>query len=58
MSIVDHTGEIWLTNPRGDYNAYDGKRRSFLTFWVSEDMGEELARRSKQMVGTYTSDKN
>ncbi|KAL2015130.1 hypothetical protein VTK56DRAFT_6218 [Thermocarpiscus australiensis] len=56
VSIVDHTGEIWLTNPGGDYKAYDGKKRSFLTLWLSEEMGEELARRSKPMDHTRTSD--
>lgn len=50
MSVVGHVGEIWLTTPGGDYKAYDGKKRSFLTLWLSEEMGEELARRGKLMV--------
>ncbi|KAK4204857.1 hypothetical protein QBC40DRAFT_271891 [Triangularia verruculosa] len=52
VSNVDHVGEIWLTNPEGDYEAYDVKKRSFLTLWLSREMGEELARRSKPMVCT------
>lgn len=50
MSVVGHVGEIWLTNPGDDYKAYDGKKRSFLTLWLSEEMGEELTRRSKLMM--------
>ena len=49
---VSHAGEVWLTNPGEGYKAYDGKKRSFLTLWLSEEMGEELARRSKPMDST------
>jgi hypothetical protein len=52
VSNPDHVGEIWLTNPGGDYKAYNGTKMSFLTLWLSEEMGEELARRSKPMDGT------
>lgn len=47
VSNVDHVGEIWLTNSGEDYEAYDKKKRSFLTLWLSSKMGEELAKRSK-----------
>lgn len=41
--------EVWLTNPKNKYNAHDEKKRSFLTLWVSESMGQELGSRSKLM---------
>lgn len=56
LSLDQHVWEIWLTNPEQRYNTYDGKRRSFLTLWVSEEMGEELGRRGKLMVANKDSD--
>lgn len=50
--------EIWLTNPEQGYNTYDGKKRSFLTLWVSEAMGEELGKRSKLMVANGKNEAN
>ncbi|KGQ02605.1 hypothetical protein BBAD15_g12189 [Beauveria bassiana D1-5] len=50
LSLDQHVWEIWLTNPEQRYNTYDGMKRSFLTLWVSEEMGEELGRRGKLMV--------
>ncbi|KJK73843.1 hypothetical protein H634G_10874 [Metarhizium anisopliae BRIP 53293] len=50
MSLDQHIWEIWLTNPEQRYNTYDGKKRSFLTLWVSEEMGKELGKRGKLMV--------
>jgi hypothetical protein len=49
LSFNEHVGEVWLTNPESKYNAYDEKKRSFLTLWVSEAMGQELGKRSKPM---------
>ena len=56
LSLDEHVGEIWMTNPESRYNAYDAKKRSFLTLWVSETMGKELGRRGKPMVVYSTSD--
>ncbi|KAF4636178.1 hypothetical protein G7Y89_g1900 [Cudoniella acicularis] len=72
LSLDEHVREIWLTNRKNKYNANDKKNRSFLdkknrlflnkkrksfiTLWISEALGEELGKRSKQMVD-YTSDK-
>lgn len=58
LSLDGHVGEIWLTNPEKKYNAYDNKKRSFLTLWLSEEMGDELGRRSKPMVVTRKSDED
>ncbi|KAL2256029.1 hypothetical protein VTK26DRAFT_2324 [Humicola hyalothermophila] len=44
LSVDGHVGEIWLTTPGDDYKAYDGKKRSFLTLWVSEEMGGDSLR--------------
>lgn len=56
LSLDQHVWEIWLTNPEQRYNTYDGMKRSFLTLWVSEGMGEELGRRGKLMVANKDSD--
>jgi hypothetical protein len=66
LSFNEHVGEVWLTNRKSKYNASDEKnrsfldekngsflnekRRSFITLWISEVLGEELGKRSKQMV--------
>jgi hypothetical protein len=50
LSLVEHVWEVWLTNPKNKYNTNDEKKRSFLTLWVSEALGNELGKRSKLMV--------
>ncbi|PVH70483.1 hypothetical protein DL98DRAFT_540816 [Cadophora sp. DSE1049] len=50
LSLDEHVGEVWLTNPESKYNASDEKKRSFLTLWISETMGKELGKRSKPML--------
>lgn len=41
--------EVWLTNPEGKYNLGDKERRSFLTLWIPEALGQDLGRRSRKM---------
>jgi hypothetical protein len=40
LSLDEHIGEIWLSNPESKYNANDEKKRSFLTLWISETIGK------------------
>ena len=41
--------EIWLTNLKKDYNENDKKKRSFITLWITEHVGDEIGKRSKPM---------
>jgi hypothetical protein len=48
ISFDEHVGSIYLTNPKNGWKP--GDRHSFLTAWISGEMGADLGKRGKLLT--------
>lgn len=45
LAFDEHVGSIYLTNPKKERKA--GDKDSFLTAWISGELGKDLGKRGK-----------
>ncbi|EFY94600.2 hypothetical protein X797_011328 [Metarhizium robertsii] len=56
LASSQNVWEIWLTNPEQRYNSFFGKKASFITLWLKEEIGDILGYRSRRITTAKDAD--